>query len=168
MYENANVYQLNANADYVVERLLGGVRDAEFTPCGKYQELSYGFVPVKKGSYLEIRKKLAVFKVKLEKKILSPTVLRQRVIEAVEDHKDLTGERLTKQQIECLRKEIRTGLLPRAAKITTVVEVYIDTEQGFLVVNNQDIDVNRLFLQLFIQMVGRGKTSMTQANTVAA
>ncbi|MDE1464821.1 recombination-associated protein RdgC [Spartinivicinus poritis] len=167
MYEDATIYQLKANADYVVEMLLGGFGEAAFKPCGKYEELSYGFVPVKKGDYLITRKKQALFRVKLEKKILSPAVLRKHVVEAVEDHKDLTGERMSKQQVESLKQEVRTGLLPRAPTITTVVEAYIDTERGCLVVNNPDKDANKVLIQLFMQTLGSSSRAIT-LDTVAA
>ena len=153
MYEDATVYRLKMNVDYAVERLLGSFKDAEFKPCSKHQESSCGFVPVKKGSYLAANKNRALFRAKLERKVLSPDVFRQRVIEAVEDHKDLTGERLTKQQIKQLKAEIKQGLLPRAPKITQVIEAYIDTDKGCLVVKSLDKKINKLFLQLFNRTV---------------
>ncbi|MCX4025195.1 recombination-associated protein RdgC [Spartinivicinus marinus] len=141
--KEATIYRLKVHSDMVVEKIMGGLQQYAFQPCGKTQELSHGFTPVADNNFVLMGDHLVLFRYKIEEKILPKAVIEHHAEKRIVEAEEKNGKPLSKQEKEQIKEAVRIELLPRAFSLYKTIDAYIDTQNGWLVVgscNNTVLD----------------------------
>lgn len=138
MFKSLIVYRLAAdwvpNADLFLESL---EREA-FVPCGATQALSAGWVPPRGEPHaplLEVIGDHWLLSLRVEKRVLPGSVVREALEEAAEQVEYQTGRRPGKKALADLKEQVTLELLPRAFTTSSHVRVWIAPKQGLLMVD---------------------------------
>lgn len=158
MFKSATVYRLKTNVDYIVEQLMGGLRDGEFKPCGKLQPFSLGFVAIDGDSFVIPGDRFALFRVRHDEKKIPASTIGQQLKEAMEAFESRTGERPSKKDIAQMKEQIRSELMPHAFSETTYIDVYVDTDNGWIVINNTKDSLCEAIVNLIRHSIGMNST----------
>ncbi|MCX4025139.1 recombination-associated protein RdgC [Endozoicomonas sp. SM1973] len=161
MFKNATVYRLKTNADYIVEQLIGGLRDAEFKPCGKLQEFSLGFVAIDGDSLVIPGDRFALFRVRHDEKKIPASTISQLVYEAKEEFEAQQDKTPSKKEIFQIKERIRSELMPQAFSTTTYTDVYVDAENNWLVIDSVKPSHCESIIGLLREVIGLSSSLIT-------
>ena len=134
--KEATVYRLKVHSDMVVEKIMGGLQQYAFQPCGKTQELSHGFTPVVDDSFVLMGDHLVLFRYKIEEKILPKAVIEHHAQRRIVEAEEKNGKPLSRQEKDQIKDAVRVELLPQAFSLYKTIDAYIDTQNGWLVVGS--------------------------------
>lgn len=109
-----------------------------FRPCPKSLPSSYGFVPPlgdEDGPLVFAAQGCLLVKLRIEEKILPPSVVREQLNAEIKQIEASTGRRLYRDEKERLKDEVYQTLLTKAFSRSSYLHGYIDTERGWVVVD---------------------------------
>ena len=131
------------------------LENLRFKPCAKSLPSSYGFVPpVDEEETLVLATQGALLiKLRIEEKILPPSVVRDALAEEIKSIEASTGRRLYRDEKERLKDEIHQTLLTKAFSRFSHIHAYIDTERQWLIVDAASPKRLALFCSLFTRCV---------------
>lgn len=134
-FRNMQVFRIAA--DFNVAALVDGLSKTMFQPCGALARQSQGWVPPR-GKADE----LAFFQggnimlaVGVEQKILPLSVIRQHVADQAREVEEAQGFKPGRKQLRDMFDAVEAELLPRAFCKRRITYVWIDTVNGWLVVD---------------------------------
>jgi recombination associated protein RdgC len=137
-FKNIRAYRLTSPFDLTAEQLEQQLAGAGFTPCGKSQPLSIGWVPplgddtealvhAAGGRYLLCMRR--------EEKLLPASVVRDQVAERVAGIEREQARKVYRKERLQLKEEVIQDSLPRAFTRSTPVYAYIDTRSNWIFVD---------------------------------
>ncbi len=136
-FKNLILYRFNQNIDLSVHTLEESLNQSPFRPCGKTELSTYGWVsPVPSSETLvHASGRFLTFAAKKEERLLPTSVIRDAVKEKVEEIEAEQGRRVFKKEKDQIKDELTLSLLPRAFTRSQVIRAYIDTRDGWLIVD---------------------------------
>ncbi len=141
-FKNLILYRFNQNGDSQKNAITAATLEEclaqqPFRPCGKTELTTYGWVsPVPNGSTLSHSAgRFLTFAAKKEERLLPSRVIREAVKEKVEQIEAEQGRKVFKKEKDQLKDELTLSLLPRAFTRSHVVRAYMDTRDGWLIVD---------------------------------
>ncbi|WP_440994123.1 recombination-associated protein RdgC [Cysteiniphilum litorale] len=136
-FKNIALFEFIEPFDLSFEMIEKSLEEHQFSPCSPSQPISTGWIsPVSKDSPIAYEANgfiMVAFQV--QEKIVPATVIKEILDEKVEEIELRESRKVKKKEQDTLKEEIYQSLLPRAFTRDTVIHAYIDTANGWLVVN---------------------------------
>lgn len=138
MFKNLIVYRIAADWQPDAHTLEDALEQERFQPCGATQALSAGWVPPRGEPGARLLEEIGghwLLALRLEKRVLPGSVVREHVEELMERIEEETGRKPGKKQQKDLKEQATLELLPRAFTLQSHLRVWISPKQGLLMVD---------------------------------
>lgn len=136
-FKNIQVYTFSEQFPHSIEFMEEKLSENTFSPLTALQESSFGWVPCFKDSELLVESvsgKLFI-SAQIQEKILPASVVNDHLTEKLDQIEMDEGRRPVKKEREQIKEDIRAELLPKAFHKTKQISAWIDTRNGWMVVN---------------------------------
>lgn len=136
-FKNLALFQFTENFTVTVEELEKQLAEHAFSPCSNSAPISMGWVsPMAQDMPLvHAASGFMMVSFKIQEKMVPAGVIKELLDEKVEEIELRESRKVKKKEKDTLKEEIYQTLLPRAFTRNTVINAYIDTQAGWLVVN---------------------------------
>lgn len=156
-FKNLRAYRLTSPFDMTAEQLGQQLAGNRFTPCGKSQPLSIGWVqPL--GEETETLVHAAggryLLCMRREEKLLPATVVREQVAERIAGIEKEQGRKVYRKERLQLKDEVVQDCLPRAFTRSVLVYAYVDTRSNWIFVDAASAGRAEELLGLLRESVG--------------
>lgn len=138
MFKNALIYRIVNRVDVYPNVIEDALQAAEFTPCGLTQQQSAGWTTprgIEHSPLLEFVSGQWMMRLMVESKKVPSQVLKENVDKACADIERLTGRKPGKKERRELSEDVLLALLPHAFPARYSVNVWMDRENGILVLD---------------------------------
>ena len=132
------VYRIAPGWAMEVEAMEAALAKMPFQPCGATQPESYGWAPPRgqaHGALVELAAGQRILRVMHERKAVPGSVVKRRLEERCAQIEEKEGRKPGRKESRELRDEIVQELLPMAFARTASILVWLDLEQGRLVLD---------------------------------
>ena len=157
MFKNIVVYQIGsicAQSLMQDDKLLNAITTQSFKPCGEVEMVSMGFVePVKHGGLIHKVEGQLLLKVQTEKRLLPSSVVNDKLEKAIEQMEFDLGYTIGRKSKRELKEDIIVGLMPHAFTSKSSVDVWIDTKNGWLVIDTPSVAKSDEVLRLLLRSI---------------
>ena len=137
MFKNAIVYRLPAPWAVTAEQLASFIEAKKFTPCLSLDMESKGFASPRAGHGLVYAKgDQYLLRLMTEKKLLPQSVINQVAKERAAEIEEQQGHAPGRKQMKDIKEAVTDELLPRAFAVQSVINVWIDAKNGWLVIDS--------------------------------
>lgn len=134
-FRNLQVYRFSS-WPMTADRLDTLLAAQAFTPCGGLDMESAGWVPPRDGGrYVHAVGKQWLITLRIEKKHLPRSFVKQVVDERAAELEEEQGYRLGRAQMRELKEKVTDELLPQAFPLRKEIRAWIDMEHGWLVLD---------------------------------
>ncbi len=135
-FKTLTAYRLNVPVTVAqVEEALSAKR---FSPCGPQDSQSVGFIPPRGGEHdpmLYANNGQILVALQVQSKILPGSVIREFADERAKEIFEREGRRVGRKEMKELKEAIQQELLPKAFTKSSVTQAWINSRDGFVVVN---------------------------------
>ncbi len=138
-FKNLNVFRLTEAFALDAQTLAEKLDTLAFSPCTGQQAFSFGWTaPLGKGSEELVHSTNGYLMIcaKKEERVLPASVINEMLQEKIEEIEEQEGHKLSKKTKTELKDNLIFELLPRAFTFTHKTYAYIDTQNGFIVVDS--------------------------------
>lgn len=138
MFKNVMVYRIAPGWAMEVEAMEAALARMPFEPCGATQPESFGWAPARgqaHGALVELVAGQRILRFMHESKAVPGSVVKRRLEERCAQIEQKEGRKPGRKESRELRDEITQELLPMAFARTSSILVWIDLEQGRLVLD---------------------------------
>ncbi|MBQ0936685.1 recombination-associated protein RdgC [Ideonella paludis] len=138
MFKNLIVYRLIPEWDPTLSAAQEAAFKQRFTPCGKSQPQSMGWVPPRgeaEAPLIEVVGGHWLMRLQVEQKLLPGSVVKRRADEMAQQVEASTGRKPGKRESKELREQATQELLPQAFTKMAGVSVWIAPKQKFVCVD---------------------------------
>lgn len=138
MFKNAIVYRFEPGWAPTLESMEDALSNMLFEPCGPTQEKSSGWVPPRgeqHGALVESINGHRILCFNIESKAVPGPVVKRKLGELVSEIETKEGRKPGRKESRELRDEIVRDLLPMAFARSASVWVWIDLQNGFMVLD---------------------------------
>lgn len=138
MFKNVMVYRIVSAVEVRSEHLDAAMQKQRQQRCRGTEEKSVGWVEPRgqeHGAMLEVVDGQWIARFMIETKVIPTAVVRRRVEEEVARIESATGRKPGRKEIRDLRDDARLSLLPQAFTKEAYVWVWVDPEEGLLVID---------------------------------
>lgn len=139
MFKNLTVYRIGPDWSASVAEMEERLHKARFVPCGLTQQQSSGWVEPRGIKHAPLVEKIAghlLLKLMVEQRVLPGAVVKRRVDEIAAKIEQDTGRKPGKKQSKEIKEQAMLELLPMAFTKQSSVNVWIDPDQRFLLVDS--------------------------------
>jgi recombination associated protein RdgC len=166
-FKNLRAYRLTSPFDLSAEQLEQQLSGAAFSPCGKSQPLSIGWVPPL-GEDTEALVHSAggrhLLCMRREEKLLPATVVREQVAERIAGIEKEQGRKVYRKERLQLRDEVVQDCLPRAFTRSAPVFAYIDSRSNWIFVDSASAARAEELVGLLRECIGTLPLLLPQVN----
>lgn len=136
-FKNLALFQFTENFTVSAEALEKQLAEHAFSPCSTSAPISMGWVsPMAQDMPLvHTASGFMMVSFKIQEKMVPAGVIKEVLDEKVEEIELRESRKVKKKEKDTLKEEIYQSLLPRAFTRNTVINAYIDTQAGWLIVN---------------------------------
>lgn len=138
-FKNLTVFRLTETFPFDTETLHEKLVTFEFQPCTGQQAFSMGWTtPLGKGVEELVHSSNGFLMVclKKEERVLPTSVINEMLQERIEEIEETEGRKLSKKAKTELKDNLIFELLPRAFTFSNKIYAYIDTQNGFVVIDS--------------------------------
>lgn len=138
LFKNVMVYRIAPGWAMEVEAMEAALAKMPFQPCGATQPESYGWAPPRgqaHGALVELVAGQRILRFMHESKAVPGSVVKRRLEERCAQIEEKEGRKPGRKESRELRDEIVQELLPMAFARTASILVWLDLEQGRLVLD---------------------------------
>jgi len=156
-FKNLHIYRFLQPFTLSPTELDKHLKKAIFKPCGRLDLVSQGWVsPLGRESevFVHAVNRCSIMALRKEEKILPASVVRDFVMEKVEEIETQQLRKVRKREKEELREEVLQELIPRAFTRSTYQYAYIDATHGWLLVDTASRKKAEEFVSYLRQTVG--------------
>jgi recombination associated protein RdgC len=148
-FKNVHLFQFAEKFDYTAEELEQKLKESAYAPCPPVSPQTMGWVspfsdevnaPLVYGAEGQI-----LFALKIEKKLLPATVVRDHVLEAIKKIERTEKRKIYKREKEGIKEEIYHTLLPRAFSRFSKIYGCIDLQKQWITVDVANRQMAELF-----------------------
>lgn len=139
MFKNASVFRIQSAPSMMSASITEAADKATFVPCGATQEKSVGWVPPRgqaHGALIESVAGHQFLKLMIESRTVPGKALTEFVDAKCAEIEAKTGRKPGKKEKREMKDEAKLTLLPQAFPKKSSVMVWIDSANGFLVVDS--------------------------------
>ncbi|WP_067070281.1 recombination-associated protein RdgC [Roseateles chitosanitabidus] len=138
MFKHLIVYRLSKDWQADAEKLADALEQERFAPCGATEARSAGWAPPRGEPGAPLLEQVDghwLLTLRMEKRVLPGSVVREHTELAIEKIEEQTGRRPGKKQQRDIKEQVVLELLPRAFTQQSHLRVWISPKQGFLMVD---------------------------------
>lgn len=138
MFKNLSLFRIGAAWSASSSQVEDLLQKDVFLPCGASQPQSAGWVPPRgqaHGPLLEVVDGQWVLRLKVERKLLPGSVVRERANEIAQGIEHSTGRKPGRKQMKELREQATLELLPQAFARASALWVWIDPARHLLAID---------------------------------
>lgn len=138
-FKNLNVFRLTEAFAFDAQALAEKLETLAFSPCTGQQSFSFGWTaPLGKGAEALVHSTNGYLMIcaKKEERVLPASVVNEMLQAKIEDIEEQEGRKLSKKAKAELKDNLIFELLPRAFTFSHKTFAYIDTQNGFIVVDS--------------------------------
>ena len=171
LLKNLVVFRLPVNADMDADKVEQALSRQPLLPCSGLQMESRGWVcPHEDGIFLYAQNRQWLVSLGVEQKLLPASIIRQVAAERAEDLARKQGHPVGRKQMRDLRDQVTDELLPRALSRRRTTLAWMDTVNGWLVVNAAGDARSDEFLESFrrAELGASPRTLETQRSPASA
>lgn len=142
MLKQLIIYRIGKDWEPNAHLLLESLERESFQPCGPTQALSAGWVPPRGEQGAPLLEQVDghwLLTLRMEKRILPTSVVREHTEERLDQIEDETGRRPGKKQAKDIAEQVTLELLPRAFTTQSHLKVWISPTQRLLMVEASSI-----------------------------
>lgn len=166
-FNNAYLYQFIDKANYQAETLDSALENLVFTPCSKHAASSVGWEPpllVRGAPLVHAANGFLLMCLRTEEKVIPSGVLKQLLDEKIEEISTLEQRRVSRKEKQNLKEDIYQSLLPQAFCQSSRLYGYIDTVDGWIVINTSSAKKAELFTTMLRKALGSLKIQLPQVH----
>lgn len=135
-FKNLQLFRLPRQWSVDVDALDAALAAQAFLPCTSQQPTSQGWVPpANDGRLAYASHRQLLLKLRTEKKLLPSSVINQVARERAAEIAEQQGFRCGRKQMKEIKEQVSDELLPRAFSLQSDTGVWIDTVNGWLVID---------------------------------
>ncbi len=135
-FKNLQLFRLPRHWSLAVDELDAALAAQAFLPCTSQQPTSQGWVaPANDGRLAYASNRQVLLKLRTEKKLLPSSVINQVARERAAEVAEQQGFRCGRKQMKEIKEQVSDELLPRAFSLQSDTGVWIDTVNGWLVID---------------------------------
>ncbi|WP_196140321.1 recombination-associated protein RdgC [Aliikangiella sp. G2MR2-5] len=156
-FKNLHLYRLTSQFELSPEELADKLDEKRFQSCGKMAEESVGWVsPIHRSKDYLVHAAAGCILIcmRREQKVIPPSAVKEALEEKVAIIEEDTGRKVFSKEKQSLKEEIVAQMLPRALTRSTHIYAYIDTKNGYLVLNAGSDKVADLIYELMVESIG--------------
>lgn len=142
MLKQLIIYRIGKDWEPNAHLFLDSLERETFEPCGPTQALSAGWVPPRGEQGAPLLEQVDghwLLTLRMEKRILPSSVVREHTEERLDQIEDETGRRPGKKQAKDIAEQVTLELLPRAFTTQSHLKVWISPAQRLLMVEASSI-----------------------------
>lgn len=170
-FKNVRAYRMTSPLDLSPEQLGEKLETALFTPCGKTQALSLGWVPPlgdQTESLVHAAAGRYLLCMRREEKLLPSTVVRDMVAEKVAEIEHEEARKVYRKEKLRLKDEVTQDCLPRAFSRSTRIFLYIDIREKWLFVDSASAARAEEIITMLRECIGTLPLLLPQVNQAPA
>lgn len=163
-YKNARIYPLTKNIEFDENNFHEILAKNSFKPCSKYQPDAMGWIsPLADQATVEDNSDWALFeknhhcvclKLKIQEKILPPSVIRESVLDKVHQKEIKEGRKIFLKEQRQIRDEVVEEMMPQAFHRSSYIQGYWDLEKNWLVIDAASATKAEKFIHLLRLSLG--------------
>lgn len=134
-FKNLMLFRLTTPLITTAFELTGKLEQLKARPCGSHEHTTFGFTPVHGDVMVHEYNNRYMIAAKKEERVLPPAAVNDALSVKVNELKAIRGRNLSKKERTALKDEIIFEMLPRAFTASSVLHAYIDTTNGWIVVD---------------------------------
>ncbi|MFA7680566.1 MAG: recombination-associated protein RdgC [Pigmentiphaga sp.] len=135
-FKNLQLYRLPTPWAITADQLSESLSQLVFAPGGSQDLLSVGWAsPRDNGELVHASNGQFLLNFRAEKKLLPATVINQVAKAKAQDIEEQQGYKPGRKQMKDIKEEVRISLLPRAFGVLKDTRVWIDANNGWLVID---------------------------------
>lgn len=155
-FRNLQIYRLPVRWEMTAERLEAALAPHTFRPCTSLDMQSQGWIsPRDNGALVHTVSRQFLLALGTEKKLLPATVINQVTKARATELEEQQGFKPGRKQIKELKEQVTDELLPRAFSISRATRVWIDPDNGWLVVDAASASKADEVLKLLIKSIDK-------------
>ncbi|MFO1433183.1 MAG: recombination-associated protein RdgC [Candidatus Competibacteraceae bacterium] len=138
-FRNLTLFRFAEPFTLTAERLAGKLAQAIFQPCTTQMMISHGWVPPlgrRATDLVHATGGCLLICLKSEEKLLPAGIIKEMVVDRVATLEERENRRVRRPEREQLCTDVLQELLPRALSRSQLNYAYIDTRQGWLIVDS--------------------------------
>lgn len=156
-FRNLHFYQFVDPVAITEETLLEKLEPQRFQPCGRQAKEAVGWVsPLHRNqeTLVYTANGCLLFCMRREQKVIPPSTVNEALEERIEQVELEQGRQVFRKERQQFKEDIMALLMPQAFTRATHIHGYIDTRNGFLVVNAGSHAIADTFISLLIDSLG--------------
>lgn len=154
MFKNAVIFRLRADEKFPTAAALENqFAKARFTPCGATQPESFGWVPPRGEKHAPLVESIGgqyIMTLLTETKVLPGSVVKRKLKERLAKLEQETGRKPKGKWAKEVKEEVIQELLPKCFTKQTSMRVWVNPDQGFMLVEAGSIKKCDRMLTAFI------------------
>lgn len=157
LFKAVRIYELTSSVNSSPANLAEKLQALEYKPCLPSMPSSMGWVPPLDEEGAPLARGLngcIMMCLKIEEKILPASVIGDALKEKIKKIETNEARRVRAKEKIMHKEETIITLLPRAFSKHSLIYGYIDTQHGWLIINNTSPKKIELFLSMFKKSVG--------------
>lgn len=169
-FRNLQLFKFTETFETSSEELIQKLQDHQFLPCRSVDSTSQGFVApngVADGPLVYSAGGFHLFCLQREDKIVPASVVKQMLDEKVAEIEQSQGRKVRKREKETLKEDIYHQLVMRAFSKSSKIYGYIDTKEGYLVVDAASHAKAEEFTVLLRKALGSLKIEVPKVQSLA-
>lgn len=138
-FKNLRLYRFTEDFTLAPDALSAALAEHSFQPCGKLDQLRYGWVPPlgRHGSeYVHCANGYIMICAKRQEKILPAAVINEALEDKVQQISEEESRHVNRKERQTLKDEVIFSLMPKAFAKSSLDYAYIAPRDGLLVVNS--------------------------------
>ena len=169
-FKNAQLFQFIGTCELNAEQLEQDLIFHGFKPCLSTAHSSMGWTAPtgeEDTPLVHAANGFLLICLKLEDKILPASVINEMLADKIAAIEAQTGRKPGKRERANMREDLVHSLLPRAFSKSTYLYAYIDTQQGWLVLNSPSANKADVFIDYLRKSIGSLKIQLPEIQPVS-
>ena len=167
-FNNAYLFQFIDKANYQQATLDSALENLTFTPCGKHVANSIGWespLKIRGAPLVHAVSGFFLMNLRIEEKVIPTGVIKQQLEQKIEEISHQEQRRVSRKEKQSLKEDIYQQLLPQAFTQSSNLYGYIDSQDGWLIVNTASAKKAELFTTMLRKSLGHLKIQLPQVHS---
>ncbi|MEE4243895.1 MAG: recombination-associated protein RdgC, partial [Kangiellaceae bacterium] len=156
-FRNLQLYTFLDSFDLTEQEFSEKLEDQRFQPCSRQAKEAVGWVsPIHRNQQELIYSANGcyLFCMRKEQKVIPPSMINEALEERVHELEQAQGRKVFRKEKQTLKEDILSMLLPKAFTRATHTLGYIDTRNGFMVLNAASPALADTMISLLVDSLG--------------
>lgn len=156
-FRNFQLYRFVEDFSLSEQELTDKLSEFRFQPCGRQSKETVGWIsPIHRSEdeLVYAANGCFLFCMRKEQKVIPPSMVNEALEERVAEIELEQGRKVFRKEKQQFKEDILAMLLPKAFTRATHTHGYIDTRNGFMVVNAGSIALADTFISLLVDSLG--------------